>query len=89
MELNKQTVAKSLAATAGVAYIVCTVFTALFPKAALVFLGGLTHLVNLKEAAVVEVTLGGALLGLILMLFYAYLVGYVFAWTYNRFLKRV
>lgn len=88
MELNKQKFALAAAITMGVAYAVCAVFTALFPDAALKFLGWMVHIVNVEKfAGGVEVTLSSFILGLLPVVFYAYLVSYLFARLYNKFVQ--
>ena len=85
MELNKQKFSLAAATTMGVAYVICTVFTALLPDVALKFLGWMIHLVNVEKfAGGVEVTFGGFLLGLLPILFYTYISAYLFSWLYNK-----
>lgn len=88
MELNKQKFSLAAAITMGIAYVVCAVFTVLFPDVALKFLGWMTHIVNVEKfAGGIEITFGSFVLGLLPILFYTYSIAYLFAWLYNRFIK--
>lgn len=85
MELNKKKFALAAAGTMGIAYVVCIVAVAVAPELALKLLGWVAHIVNTEKfAGDVELTLGGAALGLIQVLVYAYAVGWIFAWMHNR-----
>lgn len=89
MELNKQKFSLAATITMGIAYVICAIFTALFPDIALKFLGWIIHLVNVEKFADgVQVTLGSFIFGLLPILFYTYLGTYLFAWLYNRFVKQ-
>ena len=88
MELNKQKFSLAATATMGIAYVICAVFTALFPDFALKFLGWMIHLINIEKfAGGVQITFGTLLLGLLPILFYTYIVTYIFAWIYNKLLQ--
>lgn len=88
MELNKQKFSLAAATTMGIAYVVCAVFTVLFPDVALKFLGWMTHIVNVEKfAGGVEITFGSFVLGLLPILFYTYFIAYLFAWLYNKLIK--
>lgn len=88
MQLDKNKFALALSGTMLVAYAICTAFTALWPDVALKFLGWMLHLVNVERfAGGVELTFGGFVAGLLPILFYSYLVGWLFVWMYNGLLK--
>ena len=88
MQLNAKKFAFAAAATMTAAYAVCAAFTALWPEAAIKFLGSMLHIVNVaKFTGDVEMTLGGAVLGWIPLVIYSYLTALFFAWLYNRSLK--
>lgn len=88
MELNKQKLALAATITMGITYVICAVFTALFPEVALKFLGWMLHLVNVEKfAGGVKITFGSFLLGLLPILFYTYFASYLFALLYNKFLQ--
>lgn len=87
MNFQKMAFANAAAVTMAVAYIICAIFVAFFPGAALAVLGSLIHLVNLEKAVDVKVTFAGFLVGLIQIEFYTYLVALLFTSLYNKFQK--
>ena len=87
MELNALKFARAAALTAGAAYVVCVLFVAAAPDLALRFLGWLVHLTNVEQFVGFSVTFGGAVLGLLPILFYSYFGAWLFAFLYNRSLK--
>ena len=88
MQLRTNSFAGAAASTAGIAYLVCAAFTALWPAAALRLLGWVAHIVNVEKfAGDVAMTAGGVTIGLIQVVLYAYLAAWIFAWFYNRFAK--
>ena len=69
-------------------YAVCAAFTAIWPEAAVRFLGWMLHIVNIeKVAGAVKITLGSVILGWIPLVLYSYFTALIFAWLYNRSLK--
>ena len=89
MTLNAHKLALAATITMGVVYAVCGIFTALAPDLALRFLGWMMHLINIEKfAGDVEITLSSFVLGLLPLLFYAYLFTYLFAWLYNRLVRQ-
>lgn len=76
----------ALAETAGILYAVCAAVVAVSPGFALTLLGWIAHLSNLQELSR-QMTLGGFLGGLALIMVYFYLAGWVFAKLYNRTMK--
>lgn len=88
MTLNVHKFSLAATITLGITYVICTVFTALFPDVALKFLGWMLHIVNVEKfAGGVEMTFGSFALGLLPILFYTYLVTFVFARLYNKFIS--
>lgn len=88
MQLNAKKFASAAAVTMTAAYVVCAVFTALWPEAAIKFLGSMLHIVNVaKFTGDVEMTLGSAVLGWVPLAIYSYFTALVFAWLYNRSVK--
>lgn len=88
MTLNAHKFSLTATITMGITYVICAVFTLLFPDVALKFLGWMMHIVNVEKfAGGVEVTIGSFLLGLLPILFYTYFATYVFARLYNRLLQ--
>ena len=69
----------------GILYVVCTIFVAVAPDAAMSIAAGMMHIPGLGDSlGEAEVTLGGFLLGLIPLLVYAYVGTYLVAMLYNR-----
>ena len=88
MQLNAKKFASAAAITITAAYAVCAAFTALWPEAAIKFLGSMLHIVNVaKFTEDVEMTFGGVVLGWIPLALYSYFTALVFAWLYNRSVK--
>ncbi len=88
MELDKNKFALAASAALGIVYVVCAVFVTLWPDFSLKLFGWLVHLVNVdKFAGGVAVTASGLIIGLVQVLVYSYIIGYLFAWLHNRFLK--
>lgn len=86
MKLNAHKFSLAAAATMGVAYAVCAVFTAVWPDVAIKFLGWMLHFVNVEKFADgAAITFGTFFLGLAPILFYSYFTAYLFAWLYNSF----
>ncbi|MBI2632806.1 MAG: hypothetical protein HYW78_00235 [Parcubacteria group bacterium] len=86
MQFNKNKFALAAACTMGITYVLCAAFTALFPELAVKFLGLMMHIVNVEKfAGDVEMTFGGAVLGLLPPVFYAFIGAWIFAWLYNSF----
>ncbi len=86
MKLQTTSLALAAAATAGITYVICALFTWAAPNLALKFLGWMMHLVNVEKfAGGIQMSAGGFVLGLLPILFYSYLGGWLLAWLYNRF----
>ena len=82
MKLQEKSLALAAAVTMTIAYAVCTVFVALFPKLAAAILGWMVHLVDIN--ADVSITFGSFIGGLLPLVLYSYVGAWVFAWIYNR-----
>ncbi|MEK7170256.1 MAG: DUF5676 family membrane protein [Patescibacteria group bacterium] len=88
MQLNAKKLANAATLTVGILYVVCTLFVAVAPEAAMAIVGGMMHVPELGDSlGEVEVTLGGLLLGFIPLLVYAYVGAYLVAALYNRSVK--
>lgn len=86
MQLNTKAFAYASATVMGVVDIVCAFVSLLAPDLALKLFGWLAHLVNVEQLAQgVSITWGGLIAGFIQAVVYGFLVGWIFAWTYNRF----
>ena len=86
MELQKHPFSLAVSATFGIMYVVCAVFTALWPDLAIKLLGWVAHIVNVdKFAGDVQITLVGVAIGLLEIVVYGYIAAYLFATLYSRF----
>lgn len=88
MQLNAKKLANAATLTMGILYVICTLFVAIAPDAAMSIAAGMMHIPGLGDSiGEVEVTLGGFLLGLIPLLFYSYVGAYLVVALYNRSVK--
>ena len=88
MKLETKKFAMAAGLTVTVAYAVCATFAAIWPEAAVRFLGWMLHIINIeKVAGDVKITLGSVILGWIPLVLYSYFTALIFAWLYNRSLK--
>lgn len=88
MKFDTRALALAAASTTGIAYVLCTIFVALFPEASVRILGAMLHLLNLEQfIGEANVTLGGFLVGLLPLLLYAYFGAWLLGWLYNRVAK--
>jgi hypothetical protein len=87
LEVQKFSLAAAL--TMGAVYIVCIVFVMIWPNFSMQLLGWLVHLVNVdKFAGDVQITLAGAVFGLIQAVVYTYIGALLFGWLHNKFMKK-
>ena len=86
MALHTKAFAFASAAVMGLVYVVCAFVSLVAPDAALKLFGWLVHLVNLEQfAGSVRVSAGGLVVGFAQAVIYGFVIGWVFAWFYNRF----
>lgn len=86
MKLDTRAYGSAAAGTMGVIYLVCVVLSWLWPDAVIRLAGWLVHVVNVEQfAGEVRVTAGGFVMGLAQSVIYGFIVGWLFAWFYNRF----
>lgn len=86
MELDKNKLALSASATVAIAYIVCAIFTFLWPEIAVKLLGFVFHVLNMEKlVGGVNVTLWNAVIGLLQVIAYTFINVWVFAWIYSKF----
>lgn len=88
MKLNAQKFALAATITMGIAYAICTAFTALSPDLAMKFLGWIIHLTNVDKFTTIEVTPWSFIASLVPILAYTYLGTYLFASLYNRSIQQ-
>lgn len=85
MQLDIKRFALAATITMGIVYAVCAIFVAIAPQAAMTLLGWLMHLVNVdKFAGDVAITAAGFVGGLVQILIYTYIAGWLFAWIHNK-----
>ena len=84
MSLDKNKFSFSIASTAGIIYIVCSIFVYLWPDVSSSLMQWLTHLANLDERAV---TLPAVLGGLVQVVVYSYIAAWIFAFIHNHSLR--
>lgn len=85
MLLDKGKFALNGSAAMGGVYIVCSIFVSLWPEASLKLMSALTHLDLVgKFGGGMRVTFSGFLSGLLQVVIYSYLVGYIIAYVVNK-----
>lgn len=83
-KLNTKKVAYSLATVSGIAYIVCALLVAVAPEGTLSFFGALFHGIDITKIAATNLTIGSTILGFVEIIVLSYLLGWLFAITYNK-----
>jgi len=82
-KLNEKKVAFSLAGVSGILYIICAVLVAIFPVGTVKVFRYLFHGIDILKIATTP-TLANSILGFFEIIALALLVGWLFAWIYNR-----
>ena len=82
--LDGKRVALSLAIVSGIAYVVCALLVAVAPEGTLSFFGALFHGIDITKIAATNLTIGSTILGFVEIIVLSYLLGWLFAITYNR-----
>jgi len=85
--LESKKFAFALAQAAGIVYVVCAALVAVAPSVAWKMAGWISHMTNL-EVLGRGLTFGGFLLGLVQVVIYAYVSGWLFSALYNHSLKK-
>jgi len=86
--INSQAIALSSAIVMGVIYIICAIFTFLFPGFALQLFGWIFHLIDLdKFTGGLTITPVSFLIGLVQIAVYTYIGVLLVSWLYNRLSK--
>lgn len=83
-KLNPKKVALSLAIVASVFYIVCALLVAIAPDFTTKLFSNLFHGIDITKIANVNISIVSVLLGLIQIIIYIIIVGWLFAWIYNH-----
>ena len=86
MKHNEMTTANALAVTMGSIYVACALLVAVFPAFFRTVATSWFHGWNM-ELLWTGAPRGNFILGLVSSMVGSWLVGYLFAWTYNKFLK--
>ncbi len=86
-KLNVKSLGIASASVWGIAYIVCVLALLLAPNLTIQVFDYLTHGIDIASIAKTSVTLGSALIGLILSLIFGYVLGALFARIYNKLAK--
>ena len=86
MHLSKKTFALYTSAASSVIYALCSVFVALFPDFSTNLMSSLFHIPGTVDIGS-WVTLQGVVIGVIEVALYSLVVGWVFAWVFNRSVK--
>lgn len=88
MQLQSKKFALAAAGTGAILYLACAVLVAIAPEFAVKSFDYLFHGITMQTLAAPEtMTLGRVVIGLIQVVIYTYLLGWVFAGLYNRLTK--
>lgn len=75
----------ALSITAGIVYVLCGLFVAIWPTQALRFFSDWIHAADLTKVLVIKsLTLASFFRGLGETVLFFYVVGVLYAWTYNK-----
>lgn len=77
----------AIAVTTTVIYVICRVAVALFPDLSMAIAQSWFHGIEISKISGWNLSTGSFILGLITITAGAWLVGYLFAYVYNYFLK--
>lgn len=89
MILNQKAFALALAIVSGALSIVCVVFIKIIPVQTMNFFGWLIHVNKLADLiGPREVTLGGAVAGIVIFSMATYILGWLLAVLYNKFAQK-
>lgn len=86
MKLKETALANASAVSTGTVYIFCAAFVALLPNVSKTIMLSWFHGINL-ETLWTGAARGNFILGLVSAVVGTWLVGWLFAWLYNRFVK--
>jgi len=87
-ELNPVLVGKALAATTAIFYLACIALIAIYPQATMDLFAKMFHGIDISKIATAPASIDSILIGLVEIIIYAYLAGWLFARIYNYFLKK-
>lgn len=88
MKHNLLATANAAAVTVGIFYIICRVLVGLFPSLMFVVAQSLLHGMALTQVGSWNLSAGNFVLGLLTSMVSAWVIGYIFALSYNRIAKK-
>lgn len=83
-KLNAKKVAISLAIVSAILYIACALLVAIAPEFTVKMFSSMFHGIDISKIASTSISLGGTLLGLVVIVAYALIAGWLFALVYNK-----
>lgn len=83
-KLNAKRVALTLAIVSAILYIACALLIAIAPDFTMNLFSNLFHGIDISKITSTSVSFGGVLLGLIEIIAYALIAGWLFALIYNK-----
>jgi len=86
-KLDVKAFALGLAIVSGIIYIACAVLSWISPNFIAIIGNYLTHSIDLTQIIRTSITLSEIIFGLVLAIVFAYIIGALFAWTYNKLIK--
>ncbi len=88
MKMDKMVLANTLAITTAFAWTICTLAVAFFPAFSFQFTQWLTHGLVLRQMGDVNVTFYGYFIVGIVLVAFAWIIGYVFGWVWGFMSKK-
>lgn len=88
MKHEPMVTANAAAATTVIVYAVCRILVGLFPDLSFTIAQSWFHGIELSKLSSWDLTISSFILGVVSMAVTAWLIGYLFAFTYNWFLKK-
>ena len=83
-KLNTKRVALSLAIVSAILYIACALLIAIAPDFTMSLFSNVFHGIDITQIADTSISLGSTLIGLVEIIVYALIAGWLFAWVYNK-----
>lgn len=88
MKHNVSATANAAAVTVGIFYVICRVLVELFPGFIFTIARSLLHGMALTQVGSWNLSAGNFVLGLLTSVMSAWVIGYIFAMSYNSFAKK-
>ena len=83
-KLSTKKVALSLAIVSAILYIACALLLAIAPEFTLNLFSNLFHGIDITQITSTSISLGSTLIGLVEIIVYALIAGWLFALVYNK-----